>query len=146
MKLIKLIALAVFSIGLSACNQTFYASEQADSNAKQFATSSSEATIYIVRDEPSFSHAYTSVEINGNYLAHTRAQSYIATSVAPGVYTIAAGTDNSPEITINARPNENYFVIQEVNKGPQFVESDLNIVDADEGKRKVLMSKLLAQK
>ena len=133
-----LLAVAALSVTLLAgCATVPMASPEADTRAKSFATVPTKANIYIYRNESFGGAIKMTVSMNGKVLGQTGPRSYLFAQVDPGKYEIASLTENTSTITIDAQPDKNYFVWQEVKMGAWSARSQLLLMDEASGRKGV---------
>lgn len=143
MKIINALVMIVAAFFISACNSTNYASNEAEINAKQFETNENKATIYIFRDQTFAPSQITPVEIDGNFLASIDARTFAKKLVSPGKYTIISRVDSMPELVIDVKANEIYYVWQKVSADVFTPRTELLLVDEARGQQGVSLSRML---
>lgn len=131
-------ALALLSALLGGCAAVPMASVEADTTAKQFQPKPGMASIYLYRNETFGAAIAMTVSLNGKVMGRTGANTYFLWEVPPGKYEIVSHTENVAKITIDARPNRNHFVWQEVKMGMWSAGSHLVEVGEEQGRKGVL--------
>lgn len=131
-------ALALLSALLGGCAAVPMASNEADKEAKQFQPRPGMANIYLYRNETFGAAIAMTVSLNGKVMGRTGANTYFVWEVPPGRYEIVSHTENVAKITLEARPNRNHFVWQEVKMGMWSAGSHLVEVGEEEGRKGVL--------
>jgi len=138
-----LIALAM-TLFLAGCASVPMASGEQDSKAKEFATVSDKANLYIYRNELIAAAIAMSVDINGRPVGQTAAKTYFQLLLDPGVYNLAAHAENDSLLSLTLEANKNYFVWQEVKMGFLSAKNQIQLVDEPTGQAGVAESKLIA--
>ncbi len=131
-------ALALLSALLGGCAAVPMASVEADTTAKQFQPRPGMANLYLYRNETFGAAIAMTVSLNGKVMGRTGASTYFLWEVPPGKYEIVSHTENVAKITIEARPNRNHFVWQEVKMGMWTAGSHLVEVGEEQGRKGVL--------
>lgn len=130
--------LALLCALLGGCAAVPMASMDADKEAKQFQPRAGMANIYLYRNETFGAAIAMTVSLNGKVMGRTGANTYFVWEVPPGRYEIVSHTENVAKITLEARPNRNHFVWQEVKMGMWSAGSHLVEVGEEEGRKGVL--------
>jgi hypothetical protein len=117
------------------------ASVEADSSAKQFVPRTNYSNIYLYRSEVFGSAVAMTVSLDGKVMGRTGPQTYFLWEVAPGKHEIASHTENTAKITIDAKEGRNHYVWQEVKMGMWQPGSQLQEVNEEEGRKRVLECK-----
>jgi hypothetical protein len=131
-------ALALLSALLGGCAAVPMASVDADKEAKQFQPRPGMANIYLYRNESFGGAIAMTVSLNGKVMGRTGPSTYFLWEVPPGKYEVVSHTENVARITIDARPNRNHFIWQEVKMGMWTAGSHLVEKGEEEGRKGVL--------
>jgi len=131
-------AIALLTALLGGCAAVPMASNEADATAKQFQPRPGMSNIYLYRNETFGAAIAMTVSLNGKVMGRTGANTYFLWEVPPGKYEIVSHTENLAKITIEARPNRNHFVWQEVKMGMWTAGSNLVEAGEEEGRKGVL--------
>lgn len=131
-------AIALLTALLGGCAVVPMASNEADATAKQFQPRPGMSNIYLYRNETFGAAIAMTVSLNGKVMGRTGANTYFLWEVPPGKYEIVSHTENLAKITIEARPNRNHFVWQEVKMGMWTAGSHLVEAGEEEGRKGVL--------
>ena len=137
-----MLLMLVVSVYLTGCASVPMASLEADSNAKQFASNSNKANIYLYRNESFGGAVAMPVTLNGQMAGRTGPKTYFYWPVEPGEYEIASLTENTARIKVNARAGRNHYIWQEVKMGTWAARSELHEVSEEEGRKGVRECKL----
>lgn len=127
------VALAAMLV-ISGCASVPMASKDADAKAKQFATQTDKAAVYIYRDEGFGAAVKMSVLIDGVAVGATAAHSYIYKELSPGQHVIVSKAENETSLAIDVKAGQVYFVWQEVKLGFGSARSALHLVDEAKGR------------
>ena len=144
MKKSILAPIVFLTLFLGGCVSVPMAPNEADSQAKTFTTEPGKANIYVYRNETMGGAIAMPVNLNGEMAGKTGPNTYFMWSVDPGKHVIQSVTENTSEITIDARAGQNHFVWQEVKMGVWMARSLLQEVSEEQGRAGVLECKLIA--
>lgn len=86
------------------------------------------------------------VELDGQAIGQTAANTYLYKELTPGKHTITSKAENSDVVEIDAKPGTLSYVWQEVKMGILYARTKLHVVDEAEGKKGVLETKLAETK
>jgi hypothetical protein len=140
----KRLWLALFlAAALTGCASVPMAPIESDSQAKQFATSTDKANIYVYRNENFGGAIKMPVLMNNMSVGDTGPMTYVYRQVAPGKVVITSKTENDATITLDVVAGRNYFVWQEVKMGLWAARSQLQQVDEAKGRAAVSECKLV---
>ena len=132
---------------LSGCAPTTPTAPKAPSSkdtiAKSFKTDKKYANVYLCRNSFSGSIWDFPILVDGKLLGETTAYSHFHWKMKPGKHIIQSKADNTYSLELNTKSNTNYFIIQETIMGMTKAGAELKIVDAEEGKKCVLATKML---
>ena len=142
-------------IGLSALLVLFFsgcaptvpmAPSSKNTIAKSFQTDKKYANVYLCRNSFIGSAWNMPVYVDGKLAGETNAYSFFHWKMKPGKHIIQSKTENTSTLTLNAKSNTNYFIMQESKMGRWKIDSKLYIVDEAKGKKCVLATKMLKSK
>ena len=85
-----------------------------DIQAKKFENVSGKSVIYLVRDDPDFNNAATTLWLGEERTITTYPGTYYRWEVAPGAHRIAGFAGDSGAITMRVEPDRIYYVQQRV--------------------------------
>ena len=144
-KITKAILISVISVTffLGCASNIPMATHSEDSIAKSFKKDRKYANVYLCRNSFEGSALNKTVLVDGKFVGHTSGYSFFHWKMKPGKHTIVSKTKNISSLTLNTKSNTNYFIIQGPNKGGFKVETNLYLVDEEEGKKCVLATKML---
>lgn len=143
LKKIVLASTIIVSFGLGGCASVPMASQQADATAKQFATDSAKANVYIYRNENFGGAIKMPVLMDNVSVGDTAAKTYILQTVEPGNHVITSKTENDATLSLDTQAGKNYYVWQEVKLGFVSARSALHLVDEKTGEAGVIECKLV---
>ncbi len=132
------VLIALVSALLSGCASVPMATPDADASAKRFQPRPGMANIYLYRNETFGAAIAMTVSLDGRIMGRTGPQTYFLWEVEPGRHEIQSHTENLSRITIDAQPDRNYYVWQEVKMGMWQPGSLLQLMGEAEGRRGVL--------
>jgi hypothetical protein len=121
----------------SGCASVPMAPAAADQAAKQFSKLPDKANIFVYRNESMGAAIKMGLYLNDAPIGQTAAKTYVNVQVAPGTYKIRSHAENNSEVTLDAKAGEVYFLWQEVKMGFGSARSNLQIVNAETGKKGV---------
>lgn len=145
MKSILLAAVVVSS--LVGCASVPIGDEKQDAALKTFAApAGNKAGVYIYRNEAMGAAVKMDVELDGVPIGQTAAKTYLYKEVTPGKHTIASKAENTDTLEIDAKPGTLSYIWQEVKMGLLYARTKLHLMDAAEGRKGVLETKLAETK
>lgn len=127
------VILAALSV-MSGCTSVPMASDEKDNAAKTFSIQPGKSNIYVYRNESIGAGVKMEVDLDTTQIASTAANTYLLLAVSPGRHTITSHAENDDNLTVDAQPNKNYFVWQEVKMGILYARNKLHLVDEQIGK------------
>ena len=136
-KWIVLGVLATVVSMFSGCASVPMAPATADQAAKQFAKLPDKANIFIYRNENMGALIKMGLYLNDAPIAQTAANTYVNLQLEPGTYKIRSHAENNSEVTLEAKAGEVYFLWQEVKMGFGSARSNLQVVNAETGRKAV---------
>jgi len=102
---------------LAGCASTPQASREQDAEAKQYANSPGNSTVYVYRTDFGNAETDSVLWVDGRLIGATLPRSYFRINLEPGKHTLTGmGYDNG-RLTIETRPGELYFVSLSVVSG-----------------------------
>ena len=137
---------AVLASSLVGCASVPMGDEKQDSALKTFSVPADKAGVYIYRNESMGAAVKMDVEVDGQLIGQTAANTYLYKEITPGKHTISSKAENTDTIEIDAKPGTLTYVWQEVKMGILYARTKLNLVDEEEGKEGVLETTLAATK
>lgn len=142
---IFLLFVATFAL-LSGCASVPMASLDEDRQAKMFAPSPGQATIYLYRNESLGGAITMPVSLDDRIMGRTAPKTYFVWRVAPGKHEVASHTENTAKIVIDTRAGENYYIWQEVKWGMWAPRSQLHEVETEKAQKAIKGCKLADSK
>ena len=142
----KFFAVALIASALVGCASVPMGDVQQDAALKTFSVPAEKAGIYIYRNESLGAAVRMDVEVDGNPIGQTAANTYLYKEVAPGKHTISSKAENSDAIEVDAKPGTLSYIWQEVKMGLLSARTKLHLVADDQGKKGVLETKLAQTK
>jgi hypothetical protein len=138
------LAFVLFSLlWLSGCASVQLSSPAEDAGAKAFSPAPGRASLYIYRNEMIGAAVPMEVRVNGKTLGSTAAKTFFVVDVPPGKHSIVSRAENEAHLAVEAEPNKNYFIWQEVKLGLLYARTMLLLVDEAKGRAGVLESSLI---
>jgi hypothetical protein len=120
-----------------------------DMQAKKFEQPlSGKSVIYVVRDNPDFNDAATTIWIGDKTMITTYPGTYYRWEVAPGTHRIAGFAGDSGSITVRVEPDRIYYVQQRVTPFTLFNSSvaptsNFQVIPESSGRTVVMRSQLV---
>lgn len=142
----KIFIAAVLASSLVGCASVPMGDEKQDAALKTFSVPADKAGVYIYRNESMGAAVKMDVEVDGQVIGQTAANTYLYKEITPGKHTISSKAENTHTIEIDAKPGTLTYVWQEVKMGILYARTKLNLVDEEEGKEGVLETTLAASK
>lgn len=142
----KLLALAVLALNLVGCATVNMGDPKQDADLKTFTVPKDKAGVYVYRNETMGAAIKMNVEMDGQPIGQTGANTYLYKEVTPGKHTVTSKTENESTVEIDAKPGTLLYLWQEVKMGFGSARSKLQIVDQAQGRKGVLESKLAETK
>jgi hypothetical protein len=142
----KLLVLGIFFAALSVmsgCASVPMASDEKDIAAKTFRVQPGKSNIYVYRNESIGAAVKMEVDLDAKQIGSTAAKTYLLMVVQPGKHTITSHAENDDNFTVDALPDKNYFLWQEVKMGMLYARTKLHLVDEQTGKSSVEECKLI---
>lgn len=139
---LKISMMAVGLLVLTGCASVPMASTEQDQVGKGFVSQPGKARIYLYRNETYGAAIRMPVSFDGRTVGQSASKTYFYWDVEPGKHTLASLTENTPTLSVDAQPNNVYYVWQEVKMGAFAARSDLHLVDEAKGKKGVAECKL----
>ena len=142
----SLIAAVALALSLVGCASVNMGDAKQDAALKTFAIKSDKAGIYIYRNESMGAAIEMNVELDGQAIGQTAANTYLYKEVAPGKHTVTSKAENDSSIEVDAKPGTLLYIWQEVKMGLLSARSKLQLVDQAQGQKGVLETKLAETK
>ena len=140
----KIFIAAVLASSLVGCASVPMGDEKQDAALKTFSVPADKAGVYIYRNESMGAAVKMDVEVDGQLIGQTAANTYLYKEITPGKHTISSKAENTDTIEIDAKPGTLTYVWQEVKMGILYARTKLNLVDEEEVKEGVLETTLAA--
>lgn len=142
----SLIALIALSLSLGGCASVNMGDAKQDAALKTFAIPKDKAGVYIYRNESMGAAVKMNVELNGQSIGQTAANTYLYKEVTPGKHTFTSKTENDSSVEVDAKPGTLLYIWQEVKMGLLSARSKLQLVDQAQGQKGVRKTKLAETK
>ena len=133
-------------LSLAGCASVNMGDAKQDAALKTFAVKNDKAGIYIFRNESMGAAIKMNVELDGQVIGQTAANTYLYKEIAPGKHTVISRAENDSSIEVDAKPGTLLYVWQEVKTGLMGARSKLQLVDPAQGQKGVLETKLAETK
>jgi len=142
---LKVLLAAVFAVlGLAGCASVPMGDSTQDTALKNFSVPSDRSAIYVYRNESMGASIKMDVLIDNAQVGQTAAKTFLYKEVTPGKHTVTSSSENTDTLDIETSPGKATYVWQEVKMGVLYARTKLHLVDAEEGKKGVLETKLAA--
>lgn len=128
---------------LSACASVPLAPPETDLKAKTMSPPPDKALVYLYRNEIMGSAIKMTVNLDGRYAGQTASKTYFMWLLDPGKHDLTSVTEDTSNLSIDAKAGETYYVWQEVKMGMWSARSNLQLVDKQTGRKGVEDSKLI---
>jgi len=138
----KFIAISAIALSLVGCASVNMGDAKQDASAKKFTAPKDNTAVYIYRNESMGAAVKMDVELDGKPIGQTAAKTYLYKEVAPGKHTLSSKAENTDSLEIDAKPGTLLYIWQEVKMGALYARTKLHLVDAAQGQKGVLESKL----
>jgi len=142
----KFVAVAFLAFGLVGCATVNMGDAKQDVALKTFTAPKDKAGVYVYRNETMGAAIKMNVEVDGQFIGQTGANTYLYKEVAPGKHTFTSKTENESSVEVDAKPGTLLYLWQEVKMGFGSARSKLQIVDQAQGQKGVLETKLAETK
>lgn len=142
----RLLAVSLISAALVGCASVPMGDAKQDASLKTFSAPADKAGIYIYRNESMGGAIKMDVELDGQLIGQTAADTYLYKEVTPGKHTITSKAENNDTIEVDAKPGTLNYIWQEVKMGILYARTKLHLVSEAEGKKGVLETKLAETK
>lgn len=136
--------LGVVLLALAGCATVPMANVANDTAAKRFAPTEGQAVVYIYRNETLGAAIKMEVAVDRKPVGQTAAHTYFRLVLPPGRHVIVSQGDTEKALVFEAKPDQVYYVWQEVKMGIFYANSALHLVGINEGQAGVLECKLAA--
>lgn len=138
----KILLAVIVAAGFAGCASVPMGDAKQDAALKTFSTTQEKSGVYIYRNESFGGAIKMDVELDGQSIGQTGANTYLYKEVAAGKHTIRSKAENTDSIEIDAKPGKLSYIWQEVKMGVFYARSKLHLVDEAEGQKGVLETKL----
>lgn len=142
----KLLLGAIVAVNLVGCASVNMGTSKQDAEAKKFSVSEDKSAIYIYRNESFGSAVKMDIEVNGQNIGHTAANTFLYKELPPGRHIVASKAENADYVEVNAKPGSLHYIWQEVKMGILYARTKLHLVDEAQGKKGVLETQLAETK
>lgn len=142
----SLITVAALALSLVGCASVNMGDAKQDAALKTFAITKDKAGVYIYRNESMGAAIKMNVELDGQAIGQTAANTYLYKEVTPGKHTFTSKAENDSSIEVDAKPGTLLYIWQEVKMGLLGARSKLQLVDQAQGQKGVLETKLAETK
>jgi len=142
----KILFATVIVSSLVGCASVPMGDAKQDAALKTFSAPAGKAGVYIYRNESMGGAVKMDVDLDGNAIGQTAANTYLYKEVEPGKHTISSKAENTDSVEIDAKPGTLSYIWQEVKMGVLYARTKLHLVDEAEGKKGVLETKLAVTK
>ncbi len=140
----KIFLLLALGVVLFSCSttKTTTSSAPVDVSDKLVEIPEGKSVIYIVRPSAFGFLIPITVKIDDREIGTTMAEKYLYAIESPGEHTITAKAENNAELVLTTEAGKTYFIQQDIRMGLIMARNKLNLIDAEEGKRKLAKCKL----
>lgn len=135
----------VLAAALAGCASVPMGDPAQDAALKTFSAKPETAGVYIYRNESFGAAVHMDVEVNGQPIGKTGANTYLYKEVPPGKLTVTSKTENSDSLEVDAVQGKLYYIWQEVKMGIISARSKLHLVDEERGQKGVLETQLAVE-
>ena len=143
----KKIILATFIVAsLVGCASVPMGDAKQNAALKTFAIAADKSAVYIYRNETMGAAVKMDVELDGQPIGQTVANTYLYKEVTPGKHTITSKAENTDSVEIDTKLGTLNYVWQEVKMGILYARTKLHVVEEAEGKKGVLETNLAETK
>ncbi len=142
----KLLAVAVLALNLVGCATVNMGDAKQDAALKTFKAPRDKAGVYVYRNETIGAAIKMNVEVDGQPIGQTGANTYLYKEVSPGKHTFTSNAENDSTIEVDAKPGTLLYIWQEVKMGFGSARSKLQLVERAQGQKGVLETKLAETK
>jgi len=138
-----LLLMGVLVMLLGACASVPMATQEMDLKAKSMTPPPDKTLVYLYRNEMMGSAIKMTVNLDGRYAGQTVSKTYFMWLLDPGKHDLTSVTEDTSNLSIDAKAGETYYVWQEVKMGMWSARSNLQLVDKETGRKAVEESKLI---
>lgn len=142
----SLIAVTALALSLVGCASVNMGDPKQDAALKTFTVPQDKTGVYIYRNESMGAAIKMNVELDGQSIGQTAANTYLYKEVAPGKHTFTSKAENDSSVEIDAAPGTLLYLWQEVKMGILGARSKLQPVDQAQGQKGVQETKLAETK
>lgn len=118
------------------------APDSEDAKAKKFETVIGKSSVYIYRNEVFGSAITMLLTVNEKFVGRTAPYIYYLLQLEPGIHKFTCSAENKDSVFLSTKPNQTYFIRQEVKVGVWMPRCAIYETPADEGRESVLESEL----
>ena len=140
---ILLIGISILVLFSGCAPKVPVSTQKEDHTSKSFEKDSKYANIYLCRNSFMGGAYNLSVLLDDNFVGRTDMNSYFHLKVKPGKHKVDSVGSNKDTLILNAKSNNNYFIIQEPILTLTTTGVRMKLVNEDEGKKCVLATKKL---
>jgi hypothetical protein len=141
----KLLSLLLLLGVLSGCASVPMASLSEDTQAKKFEPVQGKSSVYVYRNESFGAAIKVTVAADDKMLGQTAPYTYYLLHLEPGAHKFSCYAENTENFSITTKPDQLYFIRQEMKMGMWAARCAIYEAPAEEGKAAVLESNM-AQK
>lgn len=141
----KLLGLAFLGMVLAGCASVPMAPLSEDTQAKKFELTLGKSSIYVYRNESFGAAIKVTVAADDKMLGQTAPYTYYLLHLEPGLHKFSCFAENTETFNITTKPDQLYFIRQEMKMGMWAARCAIYEAPAEEGKAAVLESNM-AQK
>lgn len=127
---------------VSGCASVPMAPLSEDTQAKKFEPTQGKSSVYLYRNENFGAAIKVTVSANDKMLGQTAPFTYYLLQLEPGLHKFTCFAENTESITLNTKPDQIYFVRQEMKMGLWAARCAVYETSAEEGKAGILESNM----
>lgn len=142
----RLLVAAVVVSSVVGCASVPMGDAKQDAALKTFSAPTDKAAIYIYRNESMGGAVKMDVDLDGQVIGQTVANTYLYKEVTPGKHIITSKAENSDTVEVDVKPGSLSYIWQEVKMGVLYARTKLHLASESDGKKGVLETKLAETK
>lgn len=139
----KLTATVVLIASLAGCTSVPLADPQQDAALKSFTIAPDKAGVFIYRHQSRSGDVKMAIELDGEPLGQTIANTYLYKEVSPGRHQVTSKSENIDSLVFEARAGSLNYVWQDIKMGILAPRAKLHLASDSEGQSGVLASRLV---
>jgi len=140
MRFVLLALLLVVSI--SGCASVPMAPLSEDTQAKKFEHTQGKSTVYVYRNETFGAAIKVTVAADDKMLGQTAPYTYYLLRLEPGLHKFSCYAENTENFSISTKPDQLYFIRQEMKMGMWAARCAIYEATTEEGKAAILESSM----